>query len=106
MLFRVSGDVRTIGAKVRVVFAILMPVKVQNMILGGGILKSGGKTRYVMMIDMIGTWLIGVPLALLTGLYFRLPIVWVYFIFSQEELVRFIVSVFIFRGRKWMHTLQ
>lgn len=106
MLFRVSGDVRTIGAKVLVVFAILMPVKVQNMILGGGILKSGGKTRYVMMIDMIGTWLIGVPLALLTGLYFRLPIVWVYFIFSQEELVRFIVSVFIFRGRKWMHTLQ
>ena len=105
-LFRVSGDVRTIGAKVLVVFAILMPVKVQNMILGGGVLKSGGKTRYVMMIDMIGTWLIGVPLALLTGLYFRLPIVWVYFIFSQEELVRFIVSVFIFRGRKWMHTLQ
>lgn len=106
MLFRVSGDVRTIGAKVLMVFAILMPVKVQNMILGGGILKSGGRTRYVMMIDMIGTWLIGVPLALLTGLYFRLPIVWVYFIFSQEELVRFIVSVFIFRGRKWMHTLQ
>lgn len=106
MLFRVSGDVRTIGAKVLVVFAILMPVKVQNMILGGGILKSGGRTRYVMMIDIIGTWLIGVPLALLTGLYFRLPIVWVYFIFSQEELVRFIVSVFIFRGRKWMHTLQ
>ena len=106
MLFRVSGDVRTIGAKVLVVFAILMPVKVQNMIIGGGILKSGGKTRYVMMIDMMGTWLIGVPLALLTGLYFRLPIVWVYFIFSQEELVRFIVSVFIFRGRKWMHTLQ
>ena len=105
-LFRVSGDVRTIGAKVLVVFAILMPVKVQNMILGGGILKSGGRTRYVMMIDMIGTWLIGVPLALLTGLYFRLPIVWVYFIFSQEELVRLIASVFIFRGRKWMHTLQ
>lgn len=106
MLFRVSGDVRTIGAKVLVVFAILMPVKVQNMILGGGILKSGGRTRYVMMIDIIGTWLIGVPLALLTGLYFRLPIVWVYFIFSQEELVRLIASVFIFRGRKWMHTLQ
>ena len=106
MLFRVYGDVRTSGAKVLVVFAILMRVKVQNMILGGGILKSGGRTRYVMMIDIIGTWLIGVPLALLPGLYFRLPLVWDYFIFSQEELVRFIVSVFIFRGRKWMHTLQ
>lgn len=105
-LFRVSDDVRMIGANILVVFAILMPVKVQNMILGGGVIRSGGKTKYIMMIDMMGTWLIGVPLALLTGLYFRLPIVWVYFILSQEELVRLIISVFMFRSRKWMHTLR
>ncbi len=105
-LFKVSDDVRMIGANILVVFAILMPVKVQNMILGGGVIRSGGKTKYIMMIDMMGTWLIGVPLALLTGLYFRLPIVWVYFILSQEELVRLIVSVFMFRSRKWMHTLR
>ena len=48
-------------------FAVLMPIKVQNMILGGGIIRSGGRTKYIMMIDMLGTWLIGVPLALLTG---------------------------------------
>ena len=63
------------------------------MILGGGIIRSGGKTKYVMMIDMMGTWLIGVPLALLTGLYLKLPVIWVYFVLSQEELVRLIVSV-------------
>ena len=105
-LFNVSGDVRGIGADIMAAFAILMPVKVQNMILGGGIIRSGGKTKYVMMIDMMGTWLIGVPLALLTGLYFKIPVIWVYFVLSQEELVRLIVSVFMFRSRKWMHTLQ
>ena len=105
-MFNVSGDVRGIGADIMAAFAILMPVKVQNMILGGGIIRSGGKTKYVMMIDMMGTWLIGVPLALLTGLYFKIPVIWVYFVLSQEELVRLIVSVFMFRSRKWMHTLQ
>ena len=105
-MFNVSGDVRGIGADIMAAFAILMPVKVQNMILGGGIIRSGGKTKYVMMIDMMGTWLIGVPLALLTGLYLKLPVIWVYFILSQEELIRLIVSVFMFRSRKWMHTLQ
>ena len=105
-MFNVSGDVRGIGADILAAFAILMPVKVQNMILGGGIIRSGGKTKYVMMIDMMGTWLIGVPLALLTGLYLKLPVIWVYFILSQEELIRLIVSVFMFRSRKWMHTLQ
>ena len=105
-LFNVVDDVREIGADILVAFAILMPVKVQNMILGGGIIRSGGKTKYVMLIDMMGTWLIGVPLALLTGLYFRLPVVWDYFIMSQEEVARLIISILMFRSRKWMHTLQ
>ena len=58
-----------------------------------------------MIIDILGTWLVGVPLALFTGLYLRLPIALVYFILSQEELVRFVISVFMFRSRKWMNTI-
>ena len=105
-LFNVADDVRTIGLALLTAFAVLMPIKVQNMILGGGIIRSGGRTKYIMMIDMLGTWLIGVPLALLTGLVFKLPIVWVYFILSQEELVRFIISIFMFKSRKWMNTIE
>jgi len=92
--------VRYIGAQILLAFAVLMPIKVQNMILGGG------RTKYIMMIDMLGTWVFGVPLALFTGLYLKLPIVWVYFILSQEELIRFIISVFMFRSKKWMNTIE
>lgn len=105
-IYNVSGDVKAVGAGILVAFAFLMPIKVQNMILGGGIIRSGGKTKYIMIIDILGTWLIGVPLALFTGLYLRFPIVWVYFLLSQEELVRFVISVFMFRSRKWMNTID
>ncbi len=105
-IFQVSDDVRTVGANILIAFGVLMPVKVQNMILGGGIIRSGGRTKYIMIIDILGTWLIGVPLALLTGLVWKLPIVWVYFILSQEELVRFIITIFMFRSRKWMNTID
>lgn len=37
------------------------------MILGGGVLRSGGQTKYVMVIDAVGTWCFGVPLGLLTA---------------------------------------
>ncbi|MBR1636028.1 MAG: MATE family efflux transporter [Lachnospiraceae bacterium] len=104
-IFRVSDDVRRIGAQILLAFAVLMPVKVQNMILGGGIIRSGGRTKYIMMIDVFGTWLIGVPLAIVCGLIWKLPIVWVYFILSQEELIRYIISVFMFRSRRWMSTI-
>ena len=105
-LYNVEEEVKNIGKGLLAAFAILAPVKVANMILGGGVIRSGGKTKYVMIIDILGTWLIGVPLGIITGLVLRFPIVWVYFILSQEELVRLVISVFIFRSRKWMQTIE
>ena len=104
-LFKVDLDVRVIGGQLLLAFAILAPVKVMNMILGGGIIRSGGRTKYIMIIDMLGTWLVGVPLGLYAGLVLKLPIVWTYFILSQEELFRLVITIFMFRSKKWMNTI-
>lgn len=105
-LFRVDGNVRAIGSRLLLAFAVLAPVKVQNMILGGGVIRSGGKTRYIMAIDLAGTWLVGVPLGLLAGVVLKWPIHWVYFALSQEELFRLVLTAFMFRSRKWMNTIE
>ena len=85
-----------------VAFAVLAPFKVQNMILGGGIIRSGGKTKYIMWIDLLGTWALGVPLGFLAGRWIGLPVAWVYFVIGLEEIVRWGISVRLFRSRKWM----
>ena len=85
-----------------VAFAVLAPFKVQNMILGGGIIRSGGKTKYIMWIDLLGTWALGVPLGVLAGRWIGLPVAWVYFVIGLEEIVRWGISVRLFRSRKWM----
>ena len=85
-----------------VAFAALAPFKVQNMILGGGIIRSGGKTKYIMWIDLLGTWALGVPLGFLAGRWIGLPVAWVYFVIGLEEIVRWGISVCLFRSRKWM----
>ncbi len=105
-LFKVDLDVRIIGGQLLLAFAILAPVKVMNMILGGGIIRSGGRTKYIMIIDILGTWLVGVPLGLYAGLVLKLPIVWTYFILSQEELFRLVITIFMFRSKKWMNTIS
>lgn len=106
LLYQVEPGVQDTAGKLLMVFAILAPLKVANMILGGGIIRSGGKTTYIMLIDIMGTWLVGVPLGLVTAFVFRLPVVWVYFILSQEELVRLILTIIVFRRRNWMERLQ
>lgn len=105
-LYNVEGTVQEAAAGLLLAFAVLAPVKVSNMILGGGIIRSGGKTSYTMVIDMTGTWFVGVPLGLITAFVFHMPIGQVYFILSQEELVRLMLSIVIFRRRQWMASLS
>jgi putative MATE family efflux protein len=101
-IFQVKNEVHVVAYQLLVVFAILAPIKVQNMILGGGIIRSGGKTNYIMVIDLIGTWGFGVPLGLLSAFVLKLPITPVYLILSMEECVRLIITLCVFKRRKWM----
>ena len=105
-LYNVEPQVQETAGMLLLAFAILAPVKVANMILGGGVVRSGGKTAYIMVIDVVGTWLVGVPLGLVTAFVFHMPIFWVYFILSQEEFVRLVMTVFVFRRGGWMNRLE
>lgn len=105
-IYRVSPTVKLMTRQILSVYAMAAPFKVLNMILGGGILRSGGRTAYVMGIDMLGTWAFGVPLGLLGAFVWRLPIAYVYLLLSLEECVRFAISMAVFRRKRWMRRLD
>ena len=105
-IYQVEETVKRLTRQILFAYAIVAPFKVLNMIIGGGIIRSGGKTKYVMIIDIIGTWLFGIPLGLLTAFVLDLSIPYVYFILSLEECVRFCISLVVFRRKKWMNSLE
>lgn len=105
-IYNVEDVVRETGKQILYAFALVAPVKVLNMILGGGIIRSGGQTKYVMCIDILGTWGFGVPLGLLTAFVLDLSIPYVYFILSMEECIRLAISLVVFRKKKWMRSLE
>ena len=105
-IYQVDAAVKLLTRQILAAYALVAPFKVLNMIAGGGIIRSGGKTNYVMYIDMIGTWGFGVPLGLLSAFVWKLPIPYVYFLLSLEECVRFAITVFILRGKRWMRSLE
>ena len=105
-IYQVDNAVKTMTMQILFAYAIVVPFKVLNMILGGGIIRSGGRTKYVMFIDMVGTWCFGVPLGLLSAFVWKLSIPYVYFLLSLEECIRFGISLIVFRRRKWMNQLE
>ena len=105
-IYQVEQTVKLLTQQILLAYAVVAPFKVLNMILGGGILRSGGKTKYAMFIDIMGTWGFGVPLGLASAFLWNLPIPWVYFLLSLEETLRFAGSMVVFRRKKWMNQLE
>ncbi|MGN0365473.1 MAG: MATE family efflux transporter [Suilimivivens sp.] len=105
-IYQVELNVKMLTSQILIAYAVIAPFKVQNMILGGGILRSGGKTDYVMWIDLMGTWIFGVPLGMLAAFVWKLQIPYVYFILSLEECMRYLVSLIVFKRKGWMQQLK
>ncbi|MBR4076967.1 MAG: MATE family efflux transporter, partial [Oscillospiraceae bacterium] len=87
------------------VYSLIAPVKVLNMI-SGGILGSGGKTQYNLVINLLGTWVFGVPLGLLSAFVWKLTIPWVYLLLSLEECVRLAMCFVVMKKRWWMRSIR
>jgi len=103
-LFRIDPATRQTTISLLWAYATVLWIKVSNMILGG-ILKSGGKTTIVLMMDLIGTWGIGIPLGALSAFVFHMNVTWVYLFIAVEELVRLMIGYRIFLKKRWIQTL-
>lgn len=103
--FKATETTRQTAIYILYAFGILLFSKVCNMILGGGILRSGGKTKITLIVDLIGTWGIGIPVGLITSNLLHWPIYFTYFCLTLEECVRLFIELHIFKSRIWMKSV-
>ena len=104
-IYRVEEEVKHLTRLILVMYSLIAPVKVLNMI-SGGVLGSGGRTKYLLVINVTGTWVFGVPLGLVSAFVLDLPIQWVYILLSLEECVRLAMCFVVLKKRLWMQSLS
>jgi putative MATE family efflux protein len=104
-LYKVPPDVIYNAQRVLVIMGLLLWLKSSNMILFIGILRSGGDTRFALVLDGLIIWVVGVPLAFLGAFVFHLPVYWVYLLVMTEELTKWLLGISRFFSRKWIHNL-
>ena len=104
-LYEVEPEVAVTTKRIIFVLAVYLIVKISNMVIAGGVLRSGGKTKYTLYIDLMGTWIFGVPLAVLAAFVWKLPIEAVYAVLSFEEVMRLLVGLFILKKKIWMNNV-
>lgn len=104
-LYEISPEAHDFAIQVLTVMAFTLWVKVSNMTIIVGILRSGGDTRYALILEMLTIWLVGVPLALLGAFVFQLPVYWVVLMVAAEELCKYIIGLRRFATGRWVNNL-
>ena len=105
-LFRdLDPEVYDVAKKMLVIMGLVFAVRTFNATVIVGVLRGGGDTSYSMYLEMGAVWLVGVPLAFLGALYFKLPVYWVMALISLEEIVKGIIAIPRVLSKKWIKDL-
>lgn len=73
-----------------------------QMAADSGILRAGGDTRFAMWNNMVFTWLICLPCAILSAFVFHFPPVIVFFCLKMDQLGKCPVIFLRVRSKKWI----
>lgn len=107
MLFANAGREVQVLAVVGILIAALSQViKVRNIILGAGVLPSGGDVRGVVIGDAVGAFAVGLPLAIILGLYTPLGIIGLFLARVIEEAVKLLIFTARTRRISWQAVVR
>ncbi|MCD6321715.1 MAG: MATE family efflux transporter, partial [Clostridiales bacterium] len=75
--FGLSQETMQLAIKCIFINAAFIPVRLLGFVYIVGILRSGGDTKFCMLLELSMVWLMGIPLAFFAVLVLKLPIYWV-----------------------------
>lgn len=104
-VFNVPEEVMSWTVKLILINAVYFPFKIFNIHNIVGVFRGGGDTKTAFYIEIAAVWFVGVPLAFLTGFYFRLPVYLVFLFINFEEVFKSLISVKRLVSGKWIHDL-
>jgi putative MATE family efflux protein len=104
-LFNISPYAGSLIVQMLRIFTIVLFVKVSNMHIIVGILRSGGDTHFCAALELFPLWLISIPLVALAGLVLHLPPHLVYLLCLSEEVIKYVIGLYRVLSEKWIHDL-
>lgn len=87
-VFDFSTDTASIARFMIIVMALVVVTKCINYTVGVGLLRSGGDTKFMAILDICGLYLISIPLGFIAAFFFKAPAYIVYLALMTDELIK------------------
>lgn len=99
-VFSVSNSLAPDITKIFIIMGIFMALKSFNTLIVIGILRSGGDTKYALLLELGCMWLASIPLTFIAA-YKGAPIYILVLLTYSEEIVKFIFGLPRALSKKW-----
>ncbi len=96
---------RVLASPALSLFAMVIWLRMLNMVIINGILRAGGENQFCLRMDFIAMWMVGVPLTSIGAFVFNLPFAWVFGLMLVEEVVKFALCFHRYMQRTWVNNL-
>ncbi|MDR1028494.1 MAG: MATE family efflux transporter [Clostridiales Family XIII bacterium] len=104
-LFGFTSEGRWYATLILLIYGVFLFIKIHNSTIITGVLRAGGDTLFAMFAEILCVWAIGVPIAFFAALYLKLPIYLVVLCVQAEETVKFFLTRWRYRSKKWVRNL-
>lgn len=104
-VFRVGETVNGYLKIMIIIMAFAVPLKFMNYLCIVGVLRSGGDSTFCFMANMVGVWVVGLPLVWLCAVHYELPIYVVYLMSNMEDVGKFLIAFPRVIRNKWVKNL-
>ena len=105
LIFNVSPEVRQLVTRFMYIICPVILVKVSNMHIIVGILRSGGDTHVCAALELIPLWFIAIPAMAVTGLVLHWNPLLVYLVAMSEEVLKYILGLIRVYSGKWINNV-
>lgn len=99
-LFTPNPDVRHLGALCLIIAGIEQPI-IGYAMVHVGLLRGAGDTKSTLYINVIGIWLVRLPLAYLLAVVFKMGLLGIWLTMPVDWVVRSIIYNVVYRHGRW-----
>ena len=103
-IYNVTAEVRATARLLTSLSAVMMPIYLTNASFFF-VLRSGGDTKSVMLMDSLFTWFITVPYALSIAYFTKVTLLQLFLLVQVTEFVKLAIAYTLFRKERWVRNL-
>ena len=104
-IYNISEETRTLANAYMIIQSVVLVTMSYQMPVNGGIIRGGGDTKFIMIVDLVSIWGIVLPLSFLAAFVWKASPVVVIMLLNSDQVFKCVPAFIRVNSYKWVRKL-